>query len=241
MSEIKISESSIRYNNVNYLYQTLGDIITQIDAKVDVKNGRNRYELSVDVPEGFKELFVAEAEDKIADVIAINYKYNYFKRNICPSGLSQNERELLYMALISADLDEDKKYIVRKLRAFSEYSIDGIFNFRMKPLKEKWGEIISYIPPTFASTALKDFISYLIKDKRGKKIYFENGKVYDKHYNLLKRIELVGTSEELSAVKEIILSGAGEIELISPLPDKDEYYVKEFFGERVSFASDYYS
>lgn len=240
MSEIKISESSIRSNNVTYLYQSLGDIITQINAKVDVKSGRNRYELIIDVPPEYKELFVAEAEDKIADVIAVNYKYNYFKKNAVVSGLPVNEKELLLTALIAADLNDDKRYIIKKLKSFTEYSIDGIFNFRMKALKEKWNEIISYVPTTFASSSLKDFVAYLIKDKVGKKVYFENGRIYDKRYNVLNRNSLICDDADLKTTKEILLSGAGEIELLTPLPDKDEYFVKEFYGDKVYFSANYY-
>lgn len=241
MSEIKITESSKRQKNVNYLYTVLGDVITQMNARVEVKNGRNRYELKIDVPDGYEDIFIAEAEDKMADVITVNYKYNFLKRNLNVNGLSNQEKELLYIALISADLEEDKKYVIRKLRTFSEYSLDGIFNFRMKPLKDKWAEITSYIPSGFASSGLKDFVSYLIKDRAGKKVYFENGNVYDKRYNLLKRTELISADTELKAVKEILLSGAGEIELVTPLSEQDEYYVKEFYGEKVTFAADYYS
>ena len=71
----------------------------------------------------------------------------------------------------------NKKYIIKKLKSFTEYSVDGIFNFRMKPLKQKWNEIISYIPKSFGVTGLKEFVSYLIKDKAGVKVYYENGKI----------------------------------------------------------------
>ena len=241
MSELIITESSIRKNNLTYLYGALGEMINQVDARVDIKNGKNRYELKIFIPDEYNSIFLTETEDKIADVIAINYKYNYFKRNVVVSGLSKSEKELLYVALISADLDEDKKYVVKKLRAFKEFTIDGIFNFRMKPLKEKWNEIIGYIPSSFGSLGLKEFISYLIKDKVGKKVYYERGKVYDKHYNELNRVELIENAEDLTAVKEILLAGAGEIELVSALPSNDEKYIKEFFNDKIYFASDYYS
>ena len=168
-------------------------------------------------------------------------QYKYFKKNVSISGLSQSEKELLYVALISADYEEDKKYVIKKLRAFKQFSIDGIYNFRLKPLKEKWNEIISYIPQSFASTGLKEFISYLIKDKVGKKVYYEHGTVYDKYYNKLNRVDLIENANNLTAVKEILLSGAGEIELISELPKTDEEYVKEFFEDKIYFSKEYYS
>ena len=169
------------------------------------------------------------------------YKYSFFKRTINLSGLDELERELLLTSLISADIEEDKKYVIKKLRDFKEYALDGIFNFRLKALKEKWYDIVSYVPPSFQPSQLKDFIVYLIRDKSNKRVYFDGGSVYDKRYNLLKRRELLsGDSGKLPIVKEILLSSAGEIELASKLPIEDEKYIKEYYGDRVSFSSGYF-
>ncbi|MBO7214055.1 MAG: hypothetical protein J6V66_01010 [Clostridia bacterium] len=214
----------------------------QLGCLVDLKGGKNRYELIFEVPSEYRSLLNSEVEDKIADVIAINYKYSYFKNNSNLSGLKPVERELLLTSLIAADIEEDKKYVVKKLKSFSEYALDGIFNFRMKALKEKWNDILSYIPAGFQSSQVRDFIIYLIKDKMGKRVYSDEGSVYDKRYNILKRRELLsGDSGEISIVKEILLSGAGEVELASPLPKVDEEYIKELYGDRVRFSNSYFS
>ena len=242
MSELKITESSCKSKNIMYIYDNLSPIIKQLGCISDLRGGKNRYELLIDVPSSYKELLLSEVEDKISDVISINYKYTFFNKRINSSGLSSLERELLLTALISADVDEDKKYVSKKLKSYQEYTLDGIFNFRLKPLKEKWLDIITYIPPTFQSTQLKDFIVYLIRDKMGKRVYFDGGAVYDKRYNILKRIELLnGDSGEIPIVKEILLSGAGEVELATRLPEKDEFYLKEFYGDRVRFSQSYFS
>ena len=242
MSQIKITEASNKSKNVIYIYDMLSAVIKQLGCVSDLRGGKNRYELIIDVPSSYKELLINEIEDKIADVITVNYKYTFFSKRLNSSGLSSVERELLLTALISADIDEDKKYVVKKLKNYTEYTLDGIFNFRLKPLKEKWLDIVSYIPPGFQSVQLKDFIVYLIRDKMGKRVYFDGGQVYDKRYNILKRIELLsGDSGDIPIVKEILLSGAGEVELGSPLPERDEYYLKEFYGDRVRFSANYFA
>ncbi len=242
MSQIKITEASSKSKNVIYVYETLSAVIKQLGCTCDLRGGKNRYELIVDVPSSYKELLTSEIEDKISDVISVNYKYSFFKKHVSSSGLSNVEKELLLISLIAADIDEDKKYVVKKLKNYSEYTLDGIFNFRLKSLKEKWLDIITYIPPGFQSLQLKDFIIYLIRDKMGKRVYFDNGSVYDKRYNLLKRTQLLtGDSGEIPIVKEILLSGAGEVELGSPLPEKDEFYLKEFYGDRVRFNQGYFA
>ena len=242
MSQIKVTESSSKSKNIVYIYEMLSPITKQLGSLIDLRGGKNRYELIIEVPSSYQELLLKEIEDKVADVISVNYKYSFFKKNVNLDGLTSVEKELLLTSLISADIDEDKRYVIKKLKAFSEYTLDGIFNFRLKALKEKWVDILSYIPSGFKSVQLKDFIVYLIRDKMGKRVYFDGGSVYDKRYNILKRRELLtGDSGEISIVKEILLSGAGEIELGSPLPEKDEFYIKEFYGDRVRFNQGYFS
>lgn len=242
MSEIRITDSAMRSNNIMYIYGAILEIVTQMNAKMNVVGGNSRSGLHVIFPDSYKELFIEEVEDKIADVIAVNYKYSYFSKNVVTVGLNEMDRELMMTALISADLEEDKKYIIKKLKAFDEYAIDGIYHFRLLPLINKWEEIVSYIPSGFKSGQLTDFISYLIKDKRGKKVLVENGKVYDRHYNLLKRRNLLGGSEDsIGVIKEIILSGCGEVELASRIPIEDEEYLKRFYGDKITFAGGYFS
>ncbi len=242
MSQIKITESARKSNNIIYIYEMLSLITKQLGCIDDLRGGKNRYELIIDVPSSYKDLLVSELEDKIADVISVNYKYTFFKKNVGLTGLNALEKELLLTALIAADIDEDKKYVIKKLKNFQEYALDGIFNFRMKALKEKWSDIIGYIPQGFQSLELKDFIIYLIKDKMGKKVYFDDGSVYDKRFNVLKRTELLtGDSGEIPVVKEILLSGAGEVELGTKLPETDELYLKQLYGDRVRFSSSYFS
>ena len=240
MSEIKITENTSRSNNVIYVKNALNEIFERVGANVDFKTTKHRAELTVNAPENYFDLIVAEVEDKLADVIAVSYKYDYFKRKITVNGLSSDEKELLLTALISADLDEDKRYVYKKIKAFKEFAIDGIFNFRMQQLKQKWKEIIDYIPIDFNLESLKEFISYIVKDKQNKKVYYENGKVYDKHYNELNKSKLLSDNDRLKVVEEILLSGAGQIELISALPDLDGKFLKDFYQDKISFATDYY-
>ena len=241
MREIKITESSLRYDNLVYVKNSLVDISEQINAIINLQNYKNRCELVIRFPDEYCEIFLLEIRDRLADVIAINYKHKFFKKRIKFSGLSEIESELLITSLISADVDEDKKYAVKKLKGYSEYSLDGIFNFRMKPLKEKWKEIAGYIPPSFTKNQLKDFINYLIKDKKGKRVYIDGGKVYDKRFNLLTRNKLLSLdSGELNIVKEVLLSGAGEVELCSPVSKLEDKYLKEFYESKVFLSDGYF-
>ena len=98
----------------------------------------------------------------------------------------------------------------------------------------KWEEIAGYIPPYFSNFELKEFITYLIGEKKGKKVFVESGKVYDKRFNRLKRVNLL-PSGQLGVIKEILISGASEIELKGNLPENEEKYLKEYFGDKICF------
>ena len=206
-------------------------------GKANIEEDGGRCVFTADVPDAAAAFFRPSLEDKIADVIAVNYKYEYFKRYIRSEGLNKVEYELLLAALISADLEEDKRYALSKLSA--PYAIDGSFNFTMRPLKTKWSEIIGYVPTYFAREQLRDFIGYIIEEKKGKRVFVVGGGVFDTHYNKLNRSYLAGGGEG-SVVKEVILSSSGEVELNCRLSAVDEFYLKEFFGDKIFFKKGYF-
>jgi hypothetical protein len=237
MSDIKITETTSRSNNVIYVKNALNEIFERVGANVDFKTTKHRAELTVNAPENYFDLIVAEVEDKLADVIAVSYKYDYFKRKITVNGLSSDEKELLLTALISADLDDDKKYVYERLKCLSEIAVDGVFNFRLKPLRKKWAEVAGYIPSTFINSQLKEFITFLLEPKT-KQVYIDGGKVYDYNYRRLKRASLLD-GEECKIIREVLLSGGGRIEISGSVPPLDEEYLREYYGEKIIFSPIY--
>ena len=93
-------------------------------------------------------------------------------------------------------------------------------------LKRKWTEIIGYIPSSFLQDQLKEFIGFLLENKK-KRVYVDCGRVYDSHYRRLKRSTLLD-GEEAKITREILLSNCGEIRLSGRLPEQDEFFLKEF-------------
>ena len=151
--------------------------------------------------------------------------------------MSTVEKEILLTSLIAADLDDDKRYAFDRIKHFRDIAVDGIYNFRLKPLKKKWEDIVSYIPTCFMNEQLKEFISYLLENKK-KRVYVDSGKVYDSHYRRLKRSSLLD-GEGVKIIREVLLSNCGEVELNGSLPKEDEYYLKEFYSDKIIFSSGY--
>ncbi len=239
MATITVSDKEYNDGNLYYVQSATAEILGATGSTFRIVKSGDRAVLTIDCPDSYSEIVSTEIADKLADIVAINYKYDYFKKNIFISGLSKTESEILLASLIAADLDDDKKYVFDKIKNSYSVALDGVFNFRLQPLKRKWQDVVSYIPPAFMNSQLKEFISYLLENKR-KRIYIDCGKVYDSHFRRLKKSDLLGGGD-VNVVKEAILSNCGEIELFGALPEADEKYLKEFYGDRIYFSSGYFN
>ena len=236
--ELIASESAARRKNVDYLYKTLCGPVDMAGGKATVSDDGTRCVFKASVPDGSFDFIRRGLEDKIADIIAVNYKYEYFLRHVKPAGLKDIEYDILLSALIAADIEEDKRYVTKMLAC--PYAIDGSFVFTMKPLKKKWSEIAGYVPNYFCYEQLKDFVSYIVDEKKNRRVYVAGNGVFDGRYNKLIRADLAGGGE-INVVKEIILSSSGEVELDCKLSEKEEFYLKDFFGDKIFFRKGYFS
>ena len=232
MTEIVITDKSKNINNLFYLQKSLSEILGQTESKVYIESADKEVSMRLLVNPFYENLIKEELADKIAEVIAIGYKYDFFATTIKPSGLNDGEVKLLIAGIISADFEDDKKYIINKIGDFKSLSIDGIFNFKLKILKDKWAEISAVMPTVFTSEQLKEFLLYISGEKE-RKIFIDGDNVYDLHYRRLLRAELIG---EKSVLIETVLSGAYEIDYLAMPPAKEQSKLKEYYGSRITFS-----
>ena len=233
MSEIVITENSQGKIGIDYIKNGLSELAGRSFCRVCEEVLGDRLILRITCEDNFYAVIKSEVIDKVAEVIVIKYKYDYFTRTVKISGLDEMQREILLASLIAADLETDKKYCVGKLKQLNEIAIDGAFNFRLKALKKKWEEVTGYMPTVFISSQLKDFITFLLEDKK-EKVYIDEGKVYDSHYKRLKRCNLLG-GQGIEIIREVLLSNCGSIELTGKVPEADEKYLKEYYGGKINF------
>ncbi|MBR0190143.1 MAG: hypothetical protein IJQ23_07140 [Clostridia bacterium] len=234
MTKICITDGGNIAYGLKYIKDSVGELAVKTGATVSVVSHGERRALIYDCPEYYSDILQAEIADRVAEVIVVGYKYDYFKTAVKSCGLNDTEREILLTSLIAADLAEDKKYAFDRVKAVNEIAIDGVLNFRLKPLKNKWKDIAEYMPAYFAGSQLKDFVSFLLENKK-KRTYIDDRKVYDNYYRRLKRCSLMDAADG-EIVREVILSGCGEVEIRGALPETDEKYLKEFYGDRVYFT-----
>lgn len=238
MAQIIVTDKDTINNNFDYVRATLSELLIKVDAKIDIFTSGARKTLSVMVPDEYEITARVEIADKLAEIIAVGYKYNYFKNNVHVGGLSKVQTEIFLTALISADFDEDKAYAFSKLKNKSDFSLDGTFNFQMQPLKKKWSEIVSYMPGCFVQKQLNEFIGFLLEN-RIKKVYVDAGKVYDSHYRRLYRTMLLGDCSDASILREVMIAGGGEVEIIGNIEREEESFLKEFYLPRITFQKDF--
>ncbi len=237
MAKITVTEKQENSGNLFYVQSTLAEVLSQTGCAPINKTLGSRAVLDLTVSDYYADIVRAEVIERLAEIVAINYKYKYFKKEIGVKGLSEEENEILLASLIAADLDDDKRYVYEKLKNFDEIPLDGVYNFRLQPLKRKWADIVSYMPPCFINEQLTDFITYLLEGKT-KRAYIDDGRVYDGHYRRLKRVELLDGAT-VKIVREVLLSNCGEVEISGTIPEQDEHYLKKFFKDKIYFSKRY--
>ncbi|MBR2499150.1 MAG: hypothetical protein IKB67_05510 [Clostridia bacterium] len=237
MTNLIITENVSEQENLLYVQSAISEIAVHAGCSVRLNNISERAILTVNYPEQYSDIIKAEIVDKVAEIIAIKYKYDFFKKNLKIAGLSKVEKEILITSLIAADLDDDKKYSFQKIKNDTVIAVDGSFNFKLKALKKKWQDVLSCVPECFLNSQLKEFISFLLENKN-KRVYIDGGLVYDSHYRRLKRSSLFG-DESVKIVREVLLSNCGEIELNGNIPKEDEFYLKEYYIDKIIFSGGY--
>ena len=238
MTKIIVTETAEKENNLLYVQTSLSELLKRRESVASVKSRDNYSRLSVDTEDYYSGIVNAEICDKLSEIVAVNYKYRYFKKNIAIKGLSETEKEILYASLIAADFEEDKKYVFERLKGYTDITLEGIYNFRLQLLKKKWKEIVDCMPACFVNSQMVDFIGFLLENKT-KRVYVDGGRVYDSHYRRLNRCALLD-GEDVRIIREVILSSAGEAEIFGSIPPEDEKYFKLLYKDKIFFSSGYF-
>ena len=74
MRLIKISDETERADGIRYISAALKNVISETGGAISEKYNGDRAELKIKIPERFVDYIRSEAEDKIADVVAVGFK-----------------------------------------------------------------------------------------------------------------------------------------------------------------------
>ena len=228
MEEITVSDGSARSSFITYLYNAVMGDVLRANGRGELLFTPERAAMRV----RFEKAGVEETvRSKIAEIIAIGYKYSYLSARL-RACLSRRERKLLLAALIAADYEGDLGFIRASFGTVTDFSIDGFYLFRLKALREKWTHILEYIPQAFSSDDLLKFCDFLVGESNHK-IYLKGGVVFGENFAPLRRSRL--TSEE-DIETEIMLSDAGFVYCLGDVEESVGKFLQKYYAERAIFS-----
>ena len=232
MEEITITQNGFDGLYMSYLYGKVKERFSFLPSTCDLQRVGDSCRLQFRTEKEYCPYVRRFAEEHMSDVIVIGYKYEYFNRRLPLPMLSKPQRRVLLTALVAADYPEDKAFVAKSLRGFSQYCLDGVFHFRLQALKKRWEGIVDYIPVEMGEAAAEGFLEFLVEDGRGK-LYVKSGKVYDTDYRPLSRSLLTGVE---SVVGEIILGGAERVYCFGETDVDTRTFLKKYYGKKGIFC-----
>ncbi len=228
MEKFTVTEGRANLSFLTYLYNALSDDAYRLGGKEELLFGEDR--VAVRISGGGERLYLKTVE-KIAEIVAIGYKYRFLRENLHAS-LGKNEMKLLLSALIAADLEGDCAYVRGKIRAANELALDGFYTFRLAPLREKWARIAQYVPLGFSSEDLRRFCEFMVGESQNK-VYLQGKSVFGEDFLPFHRSKLLG---EEDAQTEIMLSDAGFVYCLGEVDDELGDFLQKYYAERAIFS-----
>ena len=217
---------------MSYLYGKVQQRFSFLPADVDMTQEGDYVRIDFKTERAYCPYVRRFAEENIADVIAVGYKYDFFENRLRLPLLSKEQKRLLLTALVAADLKEDKAYVTRRMRGFHTYSLDGVFHFRLQELKKRWEDVIAYVPTDMGRASLEDFLEFLAEDGE-EKLFVKEDKVYDKDYRVLSKSTLTGKQ---SVIGELMLGNAGKVYCLGETDKETTAFLKKYYTGRVVFC-----
>lgn len=229
METIELSERAEHGAYLSYLYNTLLTDAAALGGRGDIEFYGGRAAVRIEIPDA--AAFAGRMRSAVAEVLCVGYKYIFLKERlrVC---LPARERRLLAAALIAADYEGDRAYVVGKIPSGRLCAVDGVYAFRLGALREKWERIVAYIPAGFSVPDLRRFCEFLAGESRNK-IYLKDNAVYGEDFVPLRRSRLTG-SEDVET--EIILSDAGLIYCLGEVEDSLGDFLQKYYAERAIFS-----
>ncbi len=232
VEEITITQNGFDGRYMSYLYGRVKERFSFLPSSCDFTSENDRAELAFKTERAYCPYVRRFAEDNIADVIAVGYKYAFFEKRLLLPLLDKPLRRLLLTALVAADYKEDKAYAKKRFVGFENYSLDGVFHFRLQDLRRRWEGIAEYVPTDMSAASVDGFLEFLTEDGEGK-LFVKNGKVYDEEYRPLSRSFLTGKE---TAVGEIVLGGAERVYCFGEVDRDTAAFLRKYYGNKATFC-----
>ena len=232
VEEITITQNGFNESYMAYLFGKVKSRFSFLPGDMQLQADGEEMQIRLKLQSTYCPYVRKFAEENIADVLAIGYKYHYLQSRIRLPLLTSEQRHVLLTALVAADYKEDKAYIARRIVGFENYCLDGVFHFRLQRLQTRWDEVISYVPADMGAPSMDGFMEFLAEDGEGK-IFIKDGKVYNGDYLPLTRSALTG---KVSVIGEVLLGGAEQVYCFGEVDGEVKSFLKKYYGENAIFC-----
>lgn len=232
MEEITITQNGFDGLYMSYLYGKVRERFSFLPAECGLEKNGDTTEIAFKTEREYCPYVRRFAEEHIADIISIGYKYEFFEKRLRLPMLSPLKKRVLITALVAADYKDDRLYVSKRIRGYESYCLDGMYHFRLQELQRRWEGIVEYIPTDMSEASLDDFLGFLTEDGEGK-LFIKDGKVYGEDYRPLCKSLLTGVEW---TVGEILLGGAEKVYCFGETEEKTRDFLKKYYGEKAIFC-----
>jgi hypothetical protein len=232
VEEITITQNGYDGLYMSYLYGKVRERFSFLPSTCGMHHNGDSLEIAFKTDREYCPYVRRYAEENIADVIAVGYKYAFFEKRLHLPLLSPLKKRLLITALVAADYADDRAYVAKRIRGSEQYCLDGVFHFRLKDLQKRWEGIVEYVPTEMGEASLDGFLEFLVEDGEGK-LFIKDGKVYGEDYRVLTRSILTGVE---SPIGEILLGGAEWVYCFGETEEGVKAFLEKYYGEKVFFC-----
>ncbi|MBR2617039.1 MAG: hypothetical protein IKC56_02260 [Clostridia bacterium] len=234
MKIVRITETANRKR-----LEVASSLLTQIFRAAGVcaryESGEATATLTLEIPDLYTEFVFAEVREKLADIIVVGYKYDFFTEHTQFWGLAPQQKELFLTAVIAADYPEDRRFAQRAILLGEEISVDGIYHFKLQKLTEKWKEICACLPTYFGEEIYRSFMQYLIDDFSESNVYLVGENVYDKRYGKRSLSLFLDEKNHPNPAQEILLCCGKTVHVVGEEESSAIPFIKDFYGKNARF------
>lgn len=232
VEEITITQNGFNGLYMSYLYTKVRDRFSFLPSTCDMARRGDCTEIAFKTEKEYCPYVRKFAEEHIADVISVGYKYSFFDKRLALPMLTKTQKHLLITALVAADYREDRAHVFRRIRGSARYCIDGVYHFRLQDLKKRWEGIAEYVPANMSEKGMDDFLTFLAEDGEGK-LFIKNGQVYDEEYRPITKSLLTGMG---STIGEIVLGGAERVYCFGEVDADVRSFLQKYYAEKAVFC-----
>lgn len=123
---------------------------------------KHRFTVCVACEGGNKAKLLGILKSCFIDMYATVVKYDYLKNNV-KLPIERKSYNLLLHTLVAFDRENERELLTEQIRPINGMALDGIFNFKLKELRDRWNEIATLANENGAYLIDEDTLNELIR------------------------------------------------------------------------------